>query len=108
MSFESKYRSVLLSIAAAALTACGGIEARSAVECKVPLPVDSSAAEIERVTELVLSGKLDPCGGLSSRNSLRADALARIEDDPDVARYIFLVFRMRALRPGEGPVPSLP
>lgn len=101
------HRFVLISALLAGLVACGdggaahAGAAQSAVEvaqCSTSLPANSSAVDIQRAIDDVLSGAVDPCDGKVDLTSTRPELL-RVDFENTDVRIFFRMLRYKGFAP---------
>ena len=95
------YRFVFASALVGGLAACGdqstsqrATQAAHAelAECSVAMRANSTALEVQRTVDAVLSGRLDPCNGAVDLKGTSAELLRIEAEDRDIRMY-FRVLR---------------
>ena len=95
------YRFVLTAALVAGLAACGAQSTNQTAtqathmevaECSVALPANSTALEVQRAVDAVLTGRQDPCkGGVDLKGT--SVELLRIDAEDFEVRIFFRIFR---------------
>jgi hypothetical protein len=110
---NSLYRFASLALVAAA-AACDGagsssgsdVQRQVLAECSMSVPADSTALELQRTVDSVLTGMLDPCGSGVDLSRTRFE-LMRLDADEQGVQVIFRAIA-KAVTPGTVPASAAP